>query len=471
MKILMVYPSHSWYMRIYRKIKKIPNSSLGTKHGIGYIINYAKSNDEIVDFLELESVSWKEFKRIVKNYDIVGYSIISMNYIIAMKAIKINKKENPNVTIIVGGVDPSVSTEKYENNHLIDYIIRGEGEISFLEIIKAKIEELDGNKSIGMNRIDRFKKVIEGKKIENLDNLDFVNRDIVSHSNSPNPLLLKEPHFSILTSRACLYNCKFCAPASKKMFGKKIRTRSAENVVQELIYLKDKYGLKSVTFESDNFLQDREWLINFIDCLKKSKLKINFNIHGRSNNIIKNHDLIKELKILGLIEIFIGIESGSDKMLKYFKKGTSVDMNKKAVNILKNNNIKIQASFISGFPVETKEDIKLTEQFIKENLSNEIFGFSTFVPLPGSFFYEEYKKKGLLFEDSEYSDFNLKKPRIMGVDYYYLSWINFKLFLKYSDSCFSQLSHLIFFVYNIFLITGFYIKYYIKILLNKKLKN
>lgn len=103
MKILMVYPSHSWYMRIYRKIKKIPNSSLGTKHGIGYIINYAKSNDEIVDFLELESVSWKEFKRIVKNYDIVGYSIISMNYIIAMKAIKINKKENPNVTIIVGG--------------------------------------------------------------------------------------------------------------------------------------------------------------------------------------------------------------------------------------------------------------------------------------------------------------------------------------------------------------------------------
>ena len=103
MKILMVYPSHSWYMRIYRKIKKIPNSSLGTKHGIGYIINYAKSNDEIVDFLELESVSWKEFKRIVKNYDIVGYSIISMNYIIAMKAIKINKEENPNVTIIVGG--------------------------------------------------------------------------------------------------------------------------------------------------------------------------------------------------------------------------------------------------------------------------------------------------------------------------------------------------------------------------------
>lgn len=108
---------------------------------------------------------------------------------------------------------------------------------------------------------------------------------------------------------------------------------------------------------------------------KKIKIKINFNIHGRSNNIIKNHDLIKELKILGLIEVFIGIESGSDKMLKYFKKGTSVDMNKKAVNILKNNNIKIQASFISGFPVETKEDIKLTEQFIKENLSNEIFGF------------------------------------------------------------------------------------------------
>lgn len=81
-----------------------------------------------------------------------------------MKAIKINKKENPNVTIIVGGVDPSVSTEKYENSHLIDYIIRGEGEISFLEIIKAKIEELGGNQLGGIIELIDLKKLLKVKK-------------------------------------------------------------------------------------------------------------------------------------------------------------------------------------------------------------------------------------------------------------------------------------------------------------------
>jgi len=200
-------------------------------------------------------------------------------------------------------------------------------------------------------------------------------------------------------------------------------------------------------------------VIDFIDCLKESEIIINFSIRCRANNIIKNHELIKELKKIGLSEVFIGIESGSDKMLKYFKKGTSVDMNKEAVTILKMNKIKIVASFMSGFPVETKEDIKLTEQFIKENLTDEMFMFNTFVPLPGNFFNEEYKLKDLLFENAEYTDFCLKIPRIKGVNYYYLNWISFKLFLKYSNSYFLQL---ILFIYNNFLITGFYIKHYLK---------
>jgi len=245
MKVLIVYPYKSWRVSLYRKFKKVSNNILETKHGIGYLINYATFNGEKVDFLELGSVSWKEFKMIVKNYDIVGYSIISMNYKSAIKAIKINKKENPKVIVIVGGVDPSVSTDKYENNHFIDYIICGEGEISFLKIIKAKYQVLNDSFEKGEEiGISKFGKVIEGEKIENLDSLGFVNRDIVSHSPSPNPILLEEPHFSMMTNRACLYNCKFCAPSSKKMFGKKIRTRSPKNVVEELIYLKKKWVKK-----------------------------------------------------------------------------------------------------------------------------------------------------------------------------------------------------------------------------------
>ncbi|MDR2623129.1 MAG: cobalamin-dependent protein, partial [Methanobrevibacter sp.] len=108
--------------------------------GIAYIIQYAKLHLEKVDYLDLSIVNWNKFGKIIEDYDLVGYSILSHDYYHAIKAISINRKANSDVTIVVGGIDPSTDSDKYMKNLDIDHVVTGEGEISFFKIIQAKKE-------------------------------------------------------------------------------------------------------------------------------------------------------------------------------------------------------------------------------------------------------------------------------------------------------------------------------------------
>ncbi|MDR3223010.1 MAG: B12-binding domain-containing radical SAM protein [Methanobrevibacter sp.] len=439
-----------------------------THHGVGYMIKYANQHGETVDFLDLYHISWNKFKKIVKNYDLVGYSILSTYSNVAFKAIEINKKVNKNATIVVGGYDPTICTQNYVDNPLIDYVMIGEGEISFLELIKAKKE----------NKLNKLGKIIQGKQIEDLDSLGFINRDIfinntdvfIDGSHSSNDLTqVNYPSFPIIASRCCLYGCKFCQPAPKTMSGTKLRMRTPEHVVKEIVHLKKKiensFSVLYIGFIDDNPFQNRDWIIKFIECLKKvdfgSDFKLKFGMYARSNNIINNEDLIDELQKLGWSDVLIGFESGSNKMLKYLGKGTTVEMNKKALNIMNEKKINVSGTFMFGFPNETKKDIELTKKFIKENKIYHVMVFS-FNPSPGNYLTMEYKEKNLLYEDSEHLNMLFNRPRVKGVNYYSLMYIIFKLKLINKIGLKYKLVEFIFLILNIVLITEFYIVYNIK---------
>jgi len=435
-------------------------------HGIAYMIKYANLHGENIDFINLETLSWDEFKNVIRDYDLVGYSILSTEYYNGIKAININKKMNKNVTIIVGGVDPSVNPNKYLKNKDISHVIVGEGEISFLKIIKSKknIENKVNNENI--------KKLIYGEKIENLDSLGFIDRNIFPQEHFLNPKF-EERFFTIMAGRACMYNCKFCQPTSKIMFGNKLRVRSPDHVVSELNYLKDNHGLKSFHIWDDNLWQNREWLIKFIECCKITGFKATFIMPGRADNIIKNEDLIKDLYEIGLREVIIGLESGSNRMLKYFNKGTTVEMNNKSLLILNKNKIDVVGTFIFGFPGETKKDMKLTETFIKNNHIHYL-ELNSLVPYPGTYFADEYAKENLLFE-MKTVDVSLHKPKIRGINYYYVVWFMFKIKINY------QFNHNPFFkfkvkeflvlIYSFLTITIFYIVIFLKLKLYQNFIN
>ncbi|MDR1820596.1 MAG: B12-binding domain-containing radical SAM protein [Methanobrevibacter sp.] len=419
--------------------------------GIAYIIQYANLHSEKVDYLDLNIVNWNKFGKIIEDYDLVGYSILSHDYYDAIKAISINRKVNSDVTIVVGGIDPSTDSDKYMKNLDIDHVVTGEGEISFFEIIQAKKE----NK--------KLEKLILGERIENLDELNFINRDIFPKEETLDPYFSK-PTFGILVGRVCLYNCKFCQPAPKIMFGTKLRVRSPEHVVKELIYLKGKYGLESYQIYDDNILQNRNWIIKFIECCKSTNFKAKFMIRGRSDNIIRHKNLIGELYEIGLREVFVGFESGSDKMLKLFNKKLLVEQNEEASKILNKMQIRIVGSFMFGFPQETKYDMKLTEEFVK-NSEIDYLIFNSFIPFPGAYLSKEYKEKGLLY-NPENVDVSLYKPKIKGINYYRVVWMIFKLNFKYQFKNQIQFKYkfnqLLTLIYHFLGITLFYIQYFFK---------
>ncbi|MDR2623128.1 MAG: B12-binding domain-containing radical SAM protein [Methanobrevibacter sp.] len=413
-------------------------------HGIAYIIQYANLHGEKVDFIDLRKFSWKEFKDIIKCYDLVGYSVVSNDYQRAIKAISINRKANSDVTVVVGGIDPSIDSGKYVKNQNIDYVVAGEGEISFFKIIQAK----KANK--------KLEKLILGERIENLDELGFINRDIFPEEEASDPYFSKR-RFSIFVGRVCLYNCKYCQPVTRSMFGSRLRVRSPEHVVKELIYLRNKYGLYYFQILDDNILQNRKWLHEFIEYYKFNNFEAKFMIGGRSDNVIKFEDLIKELHEMGLRMVFMGYESGSNRMLKLFNKGTTVEQNEHAISILNKNKIQSIGSLMFGFPQETKYDMKLTEEFIKRNpdIFWEIF---TFIPFPGTHLFNEYKKKDLLY-NPENPDNSTYKPKIKGVNYYRVVWMIFKLNFKYKfrDKFNYRLTEFLTLIYRFLRIQYFYI--------------
>ncbi|MEA4957710.1 Anaerobic magnesium-protoporphyrin IX monomethyl ester cyclase [bioreactor metagenome] len=382
-------------------------------HGISLIIAYCNQLGEKIDLINMgELSSWDEFNEKIRDYDIVGYSIVSPDVGNAFKAIEINKKANHNAVICVGGVDPSVDIDKYKSSDMIDQIIIGEGEIAFYNLIC----DVKNNNNV--------KKVVIGDKIEDLDNIDFINRDLWQPEFPRLGVDLETPYATVLSGRACIYNCSFCQPATKKIFGNKERIRSPKNFVNELQMLKEKHGMKSFYILDDNVLQNRDWLECFIREYEMKDINCRFMISGRADNIYKNRDLFPKLKELGLSWCCVGFESGSDKILKYLKKGSSLDLNLKASDVLKSNGVNIIAFIMFGFPIETKEDIYSSLKFIKK-INPRICEPSTYTPFPGTVLYEDFKNKNLLY--SLTSTVAPNAIKIKGVKYIYIHYIIFRI--------------------------------------------
>jgi len=368
-------------------------------HGLGMIATTSKD----VDFTGLKYLnSWQEFKDKIIGYDIAGISMMSSDYLQAMIAVDIIKEVNPECKIIIGGIGVTVNPKVLLVNKKIDYILTGEGEVTFPEFLK------DASK---------FDREIKGE-IPNLDDLPFLDRSIY-----PEPLERnvdgwgESPMATILTARGCPFNCSFCQPAERNHFGSKVRRRSVRNVVAEIRDLINKYDPKFFVFYDDSFCYDIKWLNEFI---KQYKFNIPFLASARVDFICENPAMVYKLKKVGMKVISIGFKSGSQRILDMVGKGTTVSQNYKAAEITGNAGIKIFANIMYGFPTETKE-----EQFSTYRLCKYISTYESmispayFTPFPGSRLGDECISKGLsLINENNCTRFG--RDKIVGVDYDFL---------------------------------------------------
>lgn len=351
---------------------------------------------------------WDEFRKKIaeENPDVAGITMMSPDFDYAMQCVDIIKDVGKDIKTVVGGIHPTVMTDDVVRSDKIDYIVVGEGEIVFPRLL-AQLKE--GK---------RAERVLKGERPD-INKLPFVDRELFNFLELPYDFFLPLPFVTILAGRGCGYNCRFCSPAGKIMHGNKIRRRTVDNVIDELKYLRDTYGIKSVQFWDDCFTEDKEWVMEFCDRYVKEGFRQPFVCQTRSDIICKNPDMMKKLRKTGLKMASIGFESGNDRVLKFINKGVTLKQNLRAARICKKLDIKIWAYHMFGLPTEKPEEAQDTVRMIKK-IRPYRSSAAFFTPHPGSAFYG-YCKRHNLSLIGPHDDFvrfpEVDKPKIKDIDY------------------------------------------------------
>ncbi len=382
-------------------------------HGLCSISAYARKEGYPVELIDLRCLkNWKHFKRIIieKKPDVVGITMMSVDYNPAMKALNIIKKVSPQTKIVVGGPHPTIMPEELIKETTVDHIVIGEGEISFAELLK------------NMEKGEHSPMVIKGVVPEDLDKLPFADRELFKDLEYPLPVeCFDSPFVTVIAGRGCRFNCNYCQPSERLIFGKKVRRRSPSNVIQELNILKERYNFKSMMIHDDCITEDKPWVIEFCRLYKESGFTQPFACQSRADIICRNEDMIALMSEVGLKLMFIGFESGNQRILNFLRKGTKVEHNFRGAEICRKHGIRIWANYMMGIPTETKEEVMDTVRMIK-TIKPEHYSPAFYTPHPGSdlFKYCEEHNLSLIKSHDSYRR-NPTEAKIKGVDYKFLN--------------------------------------------------
>ncbi|MGC9332888.1 MAG: B12-binding domain-containing radical SAM protein [Anaerolineae bacterium] len=393
-------------------------------HGLAYISSAAKAQGFDIDLIDLRALSgWDEFRRelLRRQPDVVALTMMSVDYNPALEAVRIVKETLPQTVTIVGGPHPTVMVEEVTEIPEFDYVIIREGEATFPRLL-AQLRE-------GQPPDNR---VLEGE-MPDLDILPFADRELFLGEwrkygytlDSPEvPFVpdLPAPFLTIIAGRGCKYNCNFCQPAERMIFGRKVRKRSPANVIAELEELRDRYHFASFMFHDDCLTEDREWVLEFCDRYEQGGFTQPFFCQSRADIIGKNEDMVQRMAQVGLKGYFIGFESGSDRVLKFLRKGTTREKNLEAARVCKKYGIKIWANYMLGLPTETREEVMETISMLKE-IDPDWYSPAFYTPHPGSDLYDYCIEHDLsLITSHDQYRRNPWDVKIKGQDPEFLQW-------------------------------------------------
>ncbi|MBU1177529.1 B12-binding domain-containing radical SAM protein [Patescibacteria group bacterium] len=401
MKILLINP----YFQAVTKYERI-EMPLGLMY-LASVLEKANFQVEIID----ASVGLKRyFKKNTWHYgdtidelivkikksqpDIVGLScIFSMRFPAILEITQKIKKINKKIITVIGGTHPTIFAKQILNDYnFFDYIILGEGEYSFLNLIKiiqsGNSEELKEINGLAYRRKDQILINPKTTFIENLDDLPFPARHLLPveeylKDNAPtNWGLGSNRQFSILTSRSCPNRCTFCS--MYLIHGAKCRPRSPQNVLDEIEFLVNKYQAKEICIEDDNLTFSKQRIIDICQGIINRGIKIAWNT---PNGVAVKHldyEILKKMKEAGCVSVNLAIESADDYMRNtIIKKNLPQEKIYEIIKACKKVNLKANAFFVLGMPGETKESLENNIKMLDEVHFNGIAVlFAT--PFPGT---------------------------------------------------------------------------------------
>lgn len=392
-------------------------------HGLALLAACAREAGHDVSLIDRRALrDWEHFRQEVRRRapEVAGFGMLSVDFNPAMKGIELVKEANPKTIIVAGGPHPSLAPQEVLADPLVDHMVLGEGEISFVEMLDK------------FERGEKVERLIHGERPD-LDQLPFADRDLYLREwrkagydyDSPEAPLSTEtlpPFVTIIAGRGCRYNCSFCKPGEDILFGKGVRRRSVSHVMAELRQLRDKYHFNTLMIHDDCLTEDRDWVAEFCDRYEAEGFTEAFWCQARVDHVVKHEDMIRRMAEVGLEGLFLGFESGSDRVLRFIRKGTTVAKNLEAARICRKYGIRIWANYMLGLPTETEDEIRDTIAMLKE-IDPDYYSPAFYTPYPGNDLYDYCMEHDLsLIKSHDGYSRNPTEPKIKGHDAEFLTW-------------------------------------------------
>lgn len=397
---LLNLPYHTRIMRRYSCTYYAPNFLFPPLElmYLGAIIKEWKGDDCILIDAIAEGLSLDKIVVRLKVYqpNLLVFMAGIESFTEDMRMIMRIKSFFPLVKIACIGYLPSIfPRETMENNHAIDYIIMHEPEESFSELYDGiKKADLSDIPIKGVGKRHNGSIIIgEGRpRIKDLDMLPFPARHLIKN-NLYSELLMPKLFTVIQTMRGCPFKCTFCVPT----YGRETVFRSIDNVLAEIKEAVFKYGVTTIRFMDDTFTLDKNRIMRFCSLILEKAIQFDWSLLSRVG--LLDREMLLLMKKSGLRRVYLGIETGSQRLLDYYKKGYKADLIMEQVRLIKENNIEAVGFFMVGGP-QTEEEFRKDIALAKE-LNLDYIVVEKITPYPGTELFERMKE-GMLFNLSPY---------------------------------------------------------------------
>ncbi|MFH0891453.1 MAG: radical SAM protein [Candidatus Falkowbacteria bacterium] len=332
--------------------------------GIAYLHSYLERSGYEVAVLYLNNQTDETCLEAVKDKiktfqpDVVGFQIFTSNRTSSYRLFEYTHENYPEIKLVIGGIHSTIMYRQLLENFPFLIAVLGEGEITFTELLDelAKNEpDLTKIKGIAHNQRGEIIVTAPRELISNLDSLPFPKHEPYFENK-------KRTSACLLTSRGCAFACSFCCLES--ISRRRVRLRSAKNVVDEIEYLLNNIPqIKKIWIHDDNFLIDNNRVMKICDEIIRRKIKTNFTCSARMKPI--SLEMLKKMEQAGFTRVLLGLESGDNDILKSCHKGIVPEDAVNAVKLIAQTNLTLNIFLIVGLPGETDKTILNTAKLIK----------------------------------------------------------------------------------------------------------
>ncbi len=357
-------------------------------------------SDLLVQGLTIDEI----IAQIPASVKIVGLtSLFSHSWFLARDIAKKIKEVFPHCNIIFGGEHPSAQIKETLKCNFIDYVVVGEGEETFLELVDHLIKKKNPRNILGMaykNNKDEIVQTPKRLRIVDINNFPYPDWDNWNIDEYTDHLQVTGINLGrgipILGSRGCPYECTFCS--NKDMWTKRYIMRNPKELVDEMEFMKKKYNVTSFHFMDSTFIINNKKLIAFCEEIIARKLNISYQLPAGTRSEAIDEKLVEVLEKSGLKNLALAPESGSEEIRKIVKKKINYPHFIKAAKLLAKSNITVGCFIVIGFPEDNLKSMMQTFGMIFRLaiIGVDDLTVSQFTPYPGSFYYDDLKKKGVI---------------------------------------------------------------------------